>query len=169
MKWESWSPRKAFFWWCVLIFVVFWIPILVLTSTADGATTYQGKSAKWWAKHAVQARKDANARAQTIRSLRLTLRHDVSIQEAVLLASTVYPQLSTDRAWCLINHESRGFIYARNTTPVGSEHATGIFQFLPSTFRSTPFGSFYIYSPLAQALAAGWMHAHGRGGEWATC
>jgi hypothetical protein len=31
---------------------------------------YQGKTARWWARRAVQARKDANARGNTIRRLR---------------------------------------------------------------------------------------------------
>jgi hypothetical protein len=31
--------------------------------------TYQGKTVRWWARRAVQARKDANARARTIRRL----------------------------------------------------------------------------------------------------
>lgn len=33
-------------------------------------TTYQGKGVRWWARRAVQARKDANARGRTIRRLR---------------------------------------------------------------------------------------------------
>ena len=176
MRFESWSFKKAFFWWTVLCIVFFWIPALLLTSSASGAeerptaTTYQGKDVMWWAKHAVQARKDANARALTIKRLRKTVARDVTIQEAVSLASIVYPQLSTDRAWCLIGHESKGSPTARNTKSVwNGEHATGLYQFLPSTFASTPFGGFSIYNPLAQALAAGWMHAHGRGGEWSTC
>jgi hypothetical protein len=32
--------------------------------------TFQGRTARWWARRAVQARKDANARGQTIRRLR---------------------------------------------------------------------------------------------------
>ena len=32
-------------------------------------STYQGKTARWWARRAVQARKDANARGHTIRRL----------------------------------------------------------------------------------------------------
>jgi hypothetical protein len=44
--------------------------------------------------------------------------------------------------------------------------ASGLFQFLPSTWATTPYRSFSIWSPYANALAAGWMHEHGRGGEW---
>jgi hypothetical protein len=128
--------------------------------------TYQGKTVKWWAKHTVQARKDANARAVTIKRLKRTIAYDPSIQEAVSLASIAYPALSQHRAWCIIKHESwmvRDPTHARN--PRSS--ATGLYQFLTSTFRSTPYSRFSIYSPYAQSLAAGWMHESGRGGEWA--
>lgn len=178
MKWESMSGKKVLFYWCV-IWAIIWGGALLLAQPSHGApqpliqsATYQGKTATWWAKRAVQARKDANARAHTIRNLRHTLDHDVTIQEAVAMASIVYPKLGIKRAWCLIHHESwmtSDPLHARNIRAVGSEHATGLYQFLPSTFRSTPFGVFSIYSPMAQALAAGWMHDHKRGGEWATC
>ena len=35
---------------------------------------YQGKTARWWARRAVQARKDANARGRTIRRLQREIR-----------------------------------------------------------------------------------------------
>jgi len=168
MRWKMW----------IAVYAAVLLPVLLIAHTANGAdeqpqaaqVTYQGKGVQWWAKHAVQARKDANARALTIKRLRKSVARDVTIQEAVSLASIVYPQLSTGRAWCLIGRESHGSPTARNKSGVwNGEHATGLYQFLPSTFRSTPFGGFSIYNPLAQALAAGWMHAHGRGGEWSTC
>ena len=52
--------------------------------------------------------------------------------------------------------------YARNP----SSGASGLFQFLPSTFRTTPFAGFSIWDPFANSLAAAWMHRAGRGGEW---
>jgi hypothetical protein len=36
---------------------------------APADSTYQGKTARWWARRAVQARRDANARGRTIRRL----------------------------------------------------------------------------------------------------
>lgn len=51
--------------------------------------------------------------------------------------------------------------FARN--PSG---AAGLMQFLPSTFATTPYASRSIYSAKWNALAGGWMHAVGRGGEW---
>jgi len=153
--------------------------IAVAVSDARGASepsaTYQGKPAAWWAKKAQQARRDANARRSTIRRLRRTLRYSPTIQEAVALATIAYPAFSSARAWEIIRHES-GMTpdpaHAVNRTPIGSEHASGLYQFLPSTFRSTPYARFSIWSPYAQSLAAGWMHTHGRGCEWAigpTC
>jgi hypothetical protein len=44
--------------------------------------------------------------------------------------------------------------------------ASGVFQFLPSTWAGTPFAGFSIFSPVANVFAGAWMHAHGRGGEW---
>jgi soluble lytic murein transglycosylase-like protein len=43
----------------------------------------------------------------------------------------------------------------------------GLFQFLKSTWKSTPYGDQDIYDPKAQALAAGWMWKQGRKDEWA--
>src|SRR5215213_1531672 len=41
----------------------------------------------------------------------------------------------------------------------------GLFQFLKSTWRSTPYGDRNIFDPEAQALAAGWMWEQGRKDE----
>jgi hypothetical protein len=43
----------------------------------------------------------------------------------------------------------------------------GLFQFLKSTWSTTPFGDRDIFDPEAQALAAGWMWQQGRKNEWA--
>ena len=45
--------------------------------------------------------------------------------------------------------------------------ASGVFQFLRGTWRSTPLAAHSPFDPFASALAAAWMHARGRGGEWA--
>jgi soluble lytic murein transglycosylase-like protein len=42
----------------------------------------------------------------------------------------------------------------------------GLFQFIRSTWRSTPFGGEDIFDPRANANAAGWMWAEGRKSEW---
>jgi len=174
-----------------LLTAIFVVVILTLiggataTATADrsspSATTYQGKSAVWWAKRAVQARKDANALTVTVKQLRRSLHYNPTIDEAVKLAHIAYPNFTEARAWQIIEHESckhcqnLGYIptartHAYNATPVGPGcHATGIVQFLDCTYRSTPYGKagVSIYSPYASLLAAGWMHQTGRGREWA--
>ena len=43
----------------------------------------------------------------------------------------------------------------------------GLFQFLKSTWDTTPYGDRDIFDPEAQALAAGWMWKQGRKNEWA--
>jgi hypothetical protein len=43
----------------------------------------------------------------------------------------------------------------------------GLFQFLRSTWASTPFAHRDIFDPVANAQAAAWMWQQGRRGEWA--
>jgi hypothetical protein len=47
-------------------------PVVRQASAVEG--TYQGRTARWWARRAVQARKDANARGRTIRRLQSVAR-----------------------------------------------------------------------------------------------
>ena len=44
-------------------------PAVTVTVTKTKPATYQGRPVRWWARRAVQARKDANARGRTIRRL----------------------------------------------------------------------------------------------------
>ncbi len=44
--------------------------------------------------------------------------------------------------------------------------ASGLFQFLPGTWATTPFASSNIFDPWANANAAAWMWSVGRRGEW---
>jgi len=63
---------------CILVI----ISLLTTTATAEPtypSATYQGKTAKWWAKRAVQARKDANARGRTIKIHQKANRQRVSL------------------------------------------------------------------------------------------
>jgi LysM repeat protein len=48
----------------------------------------------------------------------------------------------------------------------GEYGASGLFQFLPSTWATTPYASSNIFDPYASANAAGWMWSVGRRGEW---
>ncbi len=42
----------------------------------------------------------------------------------------------------------------------------GLFQFLMSTFKATPYGSGDIYDPVANANAAAWKYANGGASAW---
>lgn len=46
--------------------------------------------------------------------------------------------------------------------------ASGLFQFMPSTFAGTPQGKAgdSIWDPVASAEAAAWMYSQGRQAEW---
>lgn len=44
--------------------------------------------------------------------------------------------------------------------------ASGLFQFLPGTWRTTPYASHSIFDAWASANAAAWMWSVGRRGEW---
>ncbi len=87
------------------------------------------------------------------------LRQRPSTSEAINLACSIYGSCST--LWRVARCESGYSPTAHN--PSG---ASGLFQFMPGTFAGTPFGRFSIWSPYANALAAGWMFARGRAGAW---
>lgn len=48
-----------------------------------------------------------------------------------------------------------------------SSGASGLFQFMPGTWRTTPYAGSSIFDPWASANAAAWMWSVGRRGEWA--
>jgi hypothetical protein len=81
---------------------------------------------------------------------RAALRHRVSYR---LLRSI---------AWC----ESRLRPWARNSASVGGEHASGLMQFLPSTFRRTRYGHRSIWSAKWNALAGAWLIRRVGTGPW---
>lgn len=51
-----------------------------------------------------------------------------------------------------------------NVTP--PYEASGLFQFLPGTWASTPFAAQSVFDPVANANAAAWMWSVGRRNEW---
>jgi len=124
------------------------------TPTPDPAPpTVAGHDAAGW--HRIAARYLGR-----VRSLQSTLRADPEVSTAIGLAATVYGHGA--ELWRKARCESNMHRYSVNA----SSGASGLFQFLASTWRSTPFGGYSVFDPYANALAAGWMHAHGRGGEW---
>lgn len=157
------KPRQLFFYVLVAAFVV----VLVIAARTAGADdpppttttepqadpTVQGKTAVQW--HRVAQRYLSRAR-----SLRVAIRRDPEVSTAIGLACVTY-HVSCATLWRKARCESHLWRYAHN--PSG---ASGLLQFLGSTWRSTPYAGFSVFDPYANALAAAWMHANGRGGEW---
>jgi len=115
---------------------------------------------KWAARYRAERRKVVSLR-RDLRSQRRLLLARPDVGEAINLAALVYGFQTT--LWRKARCETGGTFDpgARNASG-----ASGLFQFLPSTWRSTPYAPFSVWSPYANALAAGWMHRVGRGGEW---
>jgi len=124
-----------------------------------GQIRFDGIGPERWAQRWRQERHLVTALRQQLHQQRRTLLSSPSVTEAINLASATYgyaPEL-----WRKARCESGFNRFAQNASG-----AAGLFQFLPSTWRSTPYGGFSVFDPFANALAAGWMHAHGRGNEW---
>jgi hypothetical protein len=85
------------------------------------------------------------------------------VVQAVNLACATYGYCAD--LWRKAKCETGGTFDPRAYNP--GSGAKGLFQFIDSTWRSTPYRMFSVWSPFAAALAAGWMHQQGRGGEWA--
>lgn len=56
---------------------------------------------------------------------------------------------------------------AEKAFAINNDRSSGLFEFKPGTWRSTPYGGRSIWSAKWNSLGAGWMHHVGRGGEWA--
>jgi soluble lytic murein transglycosylase-like protein len=84
------------------------------------------------------------------------------IQDIITKAFTPYGPAAV--AWGLrVAHCESGF-NPRAYNPAGPYY--GLFQFLMSTFRATPYGSGDIYDPVANANAAAWKFANGGARAW---
>lgn len=81
---------------------------------------------------------------------------------AIIYAAAAYYGQSGDDMLRVARCESGLDPY--NVTPPYS--ASGLFQFLPGTWATTPYANADIFDPVANAFATGWMWANGRRGEW---
>lgn len=118
---------------------------------------------------------------QSARAARRALTHRPSSVQAIRLAGITY-QVPFSLLWSRATCESGPGPRARTPEPADQhvdaravntetgtgETAQGLFQFLGSTWRSTPYAALDPLDPYANALAAAWMQQHGRGREW-TC
>lgn len=83
----------------------------------------------------------------------------VSCIDRAALRWSVDRGLLRRRAWC----ESRMDPGAYNR----QSGASGLFQFLPSTWARTPYRRHSVWSAKWSSLGAAWMQHVGRGSEWA--
>lgn len=123
-----------------------------------GQIRFDGAGPERWALRFRRERQLVERLQRRLARQRYVLVHRPDVSEALDLAATVYGH--EDDLWRKASCESTLNPLARN--PSG---ASGLMQFLPSTWATTPFARFSLFSPYASALAGGWMLAHGRD-EW---
>jgi hypothetical protein len=123
------------------------------TTTPDPRVVQLERKNHRWRRYARKLERD-NGRKTRI------LVHSTSVSEAIDLACATYGHCA--ELWRKAKCESKFDPRATNK----KSGAAGLLQFLWSTWSSTPYARFSPYSSYANALAAGWMHTHGRGGEW---
>lgn len=110
----------------------------------------------------LELRRRHNREAEIRRLRRLVTRQQSpTILHSIRVAATVY---GVDRATL----ERKARCESVNFTDFYNEgsRASGVMQFLPSTWATTPFARFSIFDHLANVMAGAWMHSVGRGGEW---
>ena len=85
-----------------------------------------------------------------------------TVQDIITKAFT--PFGATAVAWGLRVSKCESGYNPRAYNPAGPYY--GLFQFLMSTYRATPYGSQDIYDPVANASAAAWKYSQGGAGAW---
>jgi hypothetical protein len=130
-------------------------------TVAYGVIRFNGVGPERWAQRWRQEHRRVLELKRELRAQRRLVLARPHVVEAINLSCVAYGFCST--LWRKARCETGGTFSATAANPSG---ASGLFQFLPSTWRSTPYGVFSVWSPYANALAAGWMHLNGRGGEW---
>lgn len=117
--------------------------------------SYQGRNVRWWAKRTNYWKRRSIA-------LKRSLVRKPEVSEAINLACLTYA-VSCGLMWSLARCESQLYAGAKNSR----SDASGLFQMLyPSTWNTTPYRWFSVWSPYANAMAAAHMLSHGRRGEW---
>jgi hypothetical protein len=128
-----------------------------------GQIRYHGAGPERWAQRWRREHRLLMAVRAELRRQRRVLLADPHVVEAINLACATFGYCAT--LWRKARCESGGTFDPRSRNEESG--AAGLFQFKLSTFESTPYAPFSVWSPYASALAAGWMHAHNRGHEWA--
>ena len=85
-----------------------------------------------------------------------------TVQDIITKAFTPYG--TTAVAWGLRVAKCESGYNPRAYNAAGPYY--GLFQFLMSTFKATPYGGQEIYDPVANASAAAWKYGQGGAGAW---
>lgn len=126
-----------------------------------------GHGVRWWAGRARANRAAARWQHQRAGRLEQLLRRRIveprqSVYEhSATLAAIAY---GVDAATLIRKGRCESARWTRFLNTASG--AAGPWQFLASTWATTPYAAFSPYDPLAAALAAAWMHGAGRGKEW---
>lgn len=162
------KPRAAFY--TIALAFAVWCIVALGTGTAaedppptttttepTPPDTVQGKTAREW--HHVATRYLAR-----VRSLRHSLHQDPETSSAIRLACVLFPAAGCAWLWRVAECESHYYRYARNR----SSDASGVFQFLGSTWARTPAGraGLSVFDPYANAAMAGYVAARGGRRQW---
>lgn len=116
----------------------------------------------------IRPEKDKPVRRQSARKARVVSRRTTSgirsgngdWYKVIVLAAKKYGVSASD-LYRVMMCESNG-----NQRAYNASGASGLFQFMPSTWRSTPYGSYSIWNGEKQCYAAAWMFSQGRKSEW---
>jgi hypothetical protein len=130
----------------------------VVQQTQSTVQAAQAEAARSQAAQALQNRaQSVNQQAQT------TAAAPGSIQQIIVSSFQPLGQAAVDWGLRIAKCES-GY----NPHAVNPSGASGLFQFMPSTFAKTPPGRAggSIWDPSANSQAAAWMYSQGRQGEW---
>jgi transglycosylase-like protein with SLT domain len=85
-----------------------------------------------------------------------------SIQAIIVSACSPYGQATVD--WCLRVAKCESGYNPNAVNSAGPYY--GLFQFLTSTFKNTPYGNQNIMDPYYNAAAAAWKYSVSGGGAW---
>jgi hypothetical protein len=105
--------------------------------------TYRHHSAAYWNWRYRTMRHLAYLRHKRIRQLKRTLMSSPSVSEAINLAGATYGNIGL--LWSLARCETGGTFNPGAKNPTSD--ASGLMEFLPSTFASTPYRGLSLWSP----------------------
>lgn len=152
--------------------LTFGVAVAAARVSDDGKQTHMGLTAQQWQHRAVARTKERNRGRAEIRMLTRHIKQMQRIRRkawtrdaryAIELASSVF-RVSRSEMWAVAACETGHTFspYARNA----SSSASGLFQFLDSTWANQGIAGFSVYDPVANALGAARIVAQQGWRQW---